>query len=129
MLYGRIYLIDRLGAVRNHHTIFVVTQQDGSGTLFHVTGDIQNGMILETKETPKIPDLSASFVSKSQSGLVRVEEVSRVDSICRANPPPAKQFNGPRRINPMQSLRRCQEWTSEAIAILRARGVLLAVNS
>ncbi|KAK8855277.1 hypothetical protein PGQ11_011189 [Apiospora arundinis] len=129
MLYNRIYLVERLGTVRNHHAIFLETQQNGSGTLIHVTGDIQNGMTLEMKETSKSPDLSASFISKSQLGLVRVEDFSRVQSICRANPPPAKQFNGPRRINPAQPLRRCQEWTSEIVKSLRAEGVLLKVCS
>lgn len=53
------------------------------------------------------------------------EDLSRVDDICRVNPPPAKQFNGAKKINKNQPLRRCQEWTSETIGSLRAEGVLL----
>lgn len=97
MSYYPVYLIEYLGAPRNHHAIFVETQQDESGTLFHVKGDIQNGMTYETRQTPKKPDLSSTFVSKSQLGWIRVEDLSRVESICRANPPPAKQFNGPKK--------------------------------
>ncbi|KAK6855817.1 hypothetical protein PG995_007968 [Apiospora arundinis] len=128
MLYYSVFLVERLGAPRNHHAIFVETQQNGAGTLIHVTGNIQNGMTFETKETLKSPNLSNSFMSKSQLGLIKVEDLFRVESICRANPPPAKQFDGPRRINPTQPIRRCQEWTSETVGSLRAEGVLLAVG-
>jgi hypothetical protein len=125
MSYYPVYLIEYLGAPRNHHAIFVEAEDDGSGTLFHVKGDIQTGMTYETRQTSKKPDLSNTFLSKSQLGWVSVENLSRVDSICRANPPPAKQFNGPKRINKNQPLRRCQEWTSETIGSLEAEGVLL----
>ncbi|KAF2115202.1 hypothetical protein BDV96DRAFT_575066 [Lophiotrema nucula] len=87
-------------------------------------GDIQNGMEYESRQIPQKPDLSNTFVSKSHLGWVKVEDLSRIDSICRANPAPAKQFNGPRRINPNKPLQRCQEWTSETIGILRVEGIL-----
>ncbi|KAH6626062.1 hypothetical protein B0J18DRAFT_464110 [Chaetomium sp. MPI-SDFR-AT-0129] len=119
-----VYLVESLGAPRNHHAIFVETQDDGSGTLFQVKGNIQNGMTYETRQEPK-PDLSNTFISKSSLGWVRVHDLSRVDSVCRANPPPAKQFDGPKRIDKKTPLRRCQEWTSETIGNLKAEGVLL----
>ncbi|ORY10469.1 hypothetical protein BCR34DRAFT_566734 [Clohesyomyces aquaticus] len=125
MSHFPVYLIEYLGAPRNHHAIFVATEADGTGFLFHVRGDIQNGMQYESRKTPQKPDLSNTFVSKSQLGWVRVQDLSRIDPICRGNPPPAKQFNGPRRINPNRPLRRCQEWTNEVIGTLKAQGVLL----
>lgn len=125
MSYFPVYIIEYLGAPRNHHAVFVETRQDESGTIFHVKGDIQNGMTYEAKQTSKKPELSTTFVSKSQLGYVRVEDLSRVDFICRANPPPAKQFNGPKRIDKNQPLRRCQEWTNETIENLKVEGVLL----
>ncbi|KAI0871250.1 hypothetical protein GGS24DRAFT_472213 [Hypoxylon argillaceum] len=81
-------------------------------------------MTYETRETPK-PDLSHSFVSKSQLGWVKSQDLHRIDSICRSNPPPEKQFNGPTRIDKSKPLRRCQEWASETIANLRAEGVIM----
>ena len=125
MSYYPVYLVEYLGAPRNHHGIFVETQNNGTGTLFHVIGDIQKGMTYESRQLSRKPDESHTFVSKSQLGWVGVDDLPRVDSICRANPPPAKQFNGPKRINKSQPLRRCQEWTRETIGYLQANGVLL----
>lgn len=125
MSYHAVYLVEYLGAPRNHHAIFVEDQ--GPGTLFHVKGDIQNGMTYETRPLSKKPELSSTFVSKSQLGWIRNENLSRVEPICRANPPPKKQFNGPKRIDKTKPLRRCQEWTDETITNLRSEGVL--VNS
>ena len=125
MSHYPVYLVEYLGAPRNHHAIYVETQQDESGTLFHVKGDIQTGMTYEAKQLSRKPELSSTFVSKSKIGSVKVEDLSHVDSTCRANPPPAKQFNGPRRININQPLRRCQEWTNETIEDLKTEGVLV----
>ncbi|KAI1810011.1 hypothetical protein GGS20DRAFT_580222 [Poronia punctata] len=128
--YYPVYLIESLGAPRNHQAIFIEThQQDQSGTLFNVTGNIQDGMTYETEQLSQKPDLSNTFISKSQLGWIKIEDLSRVDSICRSNPPPAKQFDGPRKINKDQPLRRCREWTSETIGILRSERVLLARGS
>lgn len=68
---------------------------------------------------------SASYVSMTQIGSIKVEDLDRVDSICSANPPPAKQFNGPKRIDPTRPLRRCREWTTETIGTLKDDGILL----
>ncbi|KAH8884176.1 hypothetical protein GQ53DRAFT_830100 [Thozetella sp. PMI_491] len=125
MSYYPVYLVEYLGAPRNHHAIFVETRTDESGELFHVKGDIQNGMSYEAKPMSKKPEMSATFVSKTKLGQVNVKDLHLVDSICSNNPPPAKQFNGPRRIDKNKPLRRCQEWTSETVAELKARGVLV----
>jgi hypothetical protein len=101
----------------------VETGADGSGQIFHVKGDIQNGMIYESKAGRK-PETSASFVSKSPIGQVDERGKSRIDGILESIPPPKKQFNGPKRLYPREPLRRCQEWTQEAIQALRSQGVL-----
>ena len=109
MSYYPIYLVEYLGVPRNHDAIFLENGSEGAGTLFHVKGSIQEGMSYEVRVTTRMPDLSNSFVSKSQVGWVRTEDADRVDAICRGNPPPAKQFNGPKRINKREPLRRWQE--------------------
>ncbi|KAH9908219.1 hypothetical protein F4778DRAFT_468651 [Xylariomycetidae sp. FL2044] len=128
MSHYPVFLIEYLGAPRNHHAIFV--QNKGkSGTLFHVKGDIMKGMEYETRVTSQNPELSNTFISKSPLGWVKAQDVSRVDTVCRANPPPAKQFNGLKRINKNVPLRRCQEWTKETTESLKAEGILLATAS
>ena len=124
MSHYPIYLIESLGTPRNHQAIFIETQQDGSGTKFHVTGNIQAGMTYETKQTPR-PNLDGTFVSKMQLRWIKIEDLPRVDTICRTNPPLTKQFDGFRRINKDQPLRRCQEWTRETIGELKVVGILL----
>jgi hypothetical protein len=49
---------------------------------------------------------------------------TKVDAICKTVPPPRKQYEGPKLLVPKNELRRCQEWTNEAIAELKAKGVL-----
>jgi hypothetical protein len=118
-----VYRVAFLGAPRDHHIIFVESKSDGSGIIFQVRGDIQNGMTYESKNGKK-PEDSASFVSKTSIGTVSVGDISRIDSVCRRIPPPAKQFNGPKRINPNVPLRRCQEWTQETVQALRNEAIL-----
>lgn len=118
-----VYRVAYLGAAQDHHAIFVEMEDDGSGIIFQVRGNIQHGMKYESKSGRK-PDESASFVSKSSIGTISAEDISRVDSVCQRIPPPCKQFNGPKRINPNVPLRRCQEWTQEVIQALRNEAIL-----
>ena len=64
-----VYRVAFLGTPRDHHVIFVETKVDGSGVIFQVRGDIQNGMTYEFKDGKK-PEDSASFVSKTPIGKV-----------------------------------------------------------
>ena len=118
-----VYKVAYLGAPRNHHALFIETNVDGSGTIVHVTGDIQNGMRFEQKATRR-PEDSASFVEKTFLGWVLVENYGYIEDTCRNIPPPKKQFNGPKRLYPKEPLRRCQEWTNEAVETLFSSGVL-----
>jgi hypothetical protein len=119
----QVFLVSYAGAPRDHQVIFVETNPDRSGQLFQVTGNIQTGMRYESKAA-KRPEDSASFVKKELLGSVTTANFSRIDPACRSNPPPAKQFNGPKRINPHIPLRRCQEWTKETIQTLKNEGII-----
>lgn len=124
MSHCPVYLIESLGAPRNHHALFVQTNEDETGSLFNVIGNIQSGMEFEAKELIEKPELSQTFVSMSRLGSIEAGDLPRVEAICRSNPPPAKQFDGPKRIDKTKPLRRCQEWTIETVASLRAEGIL-----
>jgi hypothetical protein len=118
-----VYLISYLGAPRDHHAIFVETNPDLSGYIFQVSGDIQNGMYFNHKSAKK-PEESASFVSKEYLGKVSKAQYDQIQTTVETIEPPKKQFNGPRRINPQEPLRRCQEWTKDAIQALKDAGIL-----
>ncbi|KAF3480931.1 uncharacterized protein GIQ15_06278 [Arthroderma uncinatum] len=111
-----VYRVTETGLPRNHHAIFVETEEDGpgSGCRFNVTGNVQNGMEYEERKTGK-PQESASFMGMEKLGVVDPGSYSRLQSICRSTPVPKKQFDGPKRLYPDVPLRRCQEWTAETV--------------
>ncbi|KAI7544177.1 hypothetical protein KC331_g6965 [Hortaea werneckii] len=110
---------------RDHHAIFVETNTDTSGRLFHVTGTIAQGMLYEEKEL-KFPDLSYSHENMTLLGAVDKADLDQFRQICQSIPPPKKQFEVPKRLNPKEPLRRCQEWTEEAFDALKGQGILKA---
>jgi hypothetical protein len=96
---------------------------DLSGHLFQVTGDIQNGMKHNDKPAKK-PEESGTYQSKEYIGKVAATDFDRIKPTCESIPAPKKQFEGPRRLYPNEPLRRCQEWTQEAINTLANAGIL-----
>lgn len=119
----KVYLVTSVGAPRDHHAIFVETKPDLSGQIFQVTGNIQSGMEYETK-TSKQPEESATFQEKTLLGTVTAADYQSIDSVCRSIPAPPKQFEGAKRLYPQQPLRRCQEWTADAIEALRSKEII-----
>lgn len=118
-----IYKVAYLGAPRNHHGIFIETTFEGPGVLVHVTGNIQAGMVFEEKEAQR-PERSASFVEKTFLGSISTGDYYRIVETCRGIPAPKKQFNGSKRLYKNEPLRRCQEWTDEAVQALFSSGTL-----
>ena len=126
MSHYTVYLVERLGMPRNHQVIFVETSPENNmGIRYHVTGNVQTGMVFEVKKEDTNPREESSFISMSKLGSMKETDLDRLESICRSNPPPAKQFDGPHRIDKTKPLRRCQEWVSETVGILRAEGVIV----
>ena len=74
------------------------------------------------------PEGSAPFKAKTQLGWVSSSNLQQIDDICRFDPPTEQQFRGPRRIDPKKPPRRCQEWTSETIHLLKVKGVLKPIS-
>lgn len=109
---------------RGHHAIFVEEDsENGSGRVFQVTGDVQQGMIYESKPWPKPEDYPA-FQHKELLGQVSATSFSKIGEICGAIPPPEKQYEGRKKLRPEKPLWNCQDWTTDAVAVLIAGGVL-----
>jgi hypothetical protein len=119
----KVYLNEYIGAPRNHQAIFVETNSDGSGYIFQVTGNIQTGMTFGHKAANE-PEKSQTFVSREYIGTVTEVNYDRIQGIVEQVEPPKKQFNGPTRLYPGEALRRCQEWTAEAIQALKDAGII-----
>jgi len=118
-----VYLREHVGGARNHHVIFVQTESNGGGFIFQVAGNIQQGMAFDHKRA-KSSEESETCLGQEKIGTVTKANFDRIQSIVETLPPPPKQFNGPKRINPSVPLRRCQEWTADAIQLLKDEGVL-----
>lgn len=118
-----LFLVSSQGMPRSHHAIFIQLNDDGSGHLFNVEGNIQTGMEYKSRVTES-PKASETYEGMTQLGWVHASDVSRIEGVCTANPAPEKQFNGARRLYPDRKLRRCQEWTAETVQHLREHGIL-----
>lgn len=120
-----MYLIQTLGAPRNHHALFIKTNETtDAGQIINVIGNIQEGMAFEIRFTDASPSIETNYVGASFLGWTSSSDLSRMEEVCRSNPAPAKQFDGPKRIDPKMPLRRCQEWTAETIELLEKRTLL-----
>ncbi|KAI9672637.1 MAG: hypothetical protein M1831_000072 [Alyxoria varia] len=121
----RVYHVEFAGLPRNHHAIFVETneQEPGNGYTFQVTGNIQQGMTYE-EVISKSPESSIEFLGKEEVGALKIDNYKDFLSICQSTPVPMRQFDGSKRLYPDQPLRRCEEWTNETVQALRASGVI-----
>lgn len=115
--FYKVYRVVSTGIPLDHHAIFVETKDDQSGWLFQVTGNIQTGMQHDHKPT-KRPEESLTFQSKTMIGTVAASNFARFEATCESITAPKKQFEGARRLDLSEPIRRCQEWTQEAIDAL-----------
>lgn len=127
-----VYLAVSLGALRNHHAIWVCTDSNEqllngtfvpAGILVQVTGNVQQGMEFEVKDAID-PTTSPESKRKQNIGTIRQNDLQKLIEICQSLAPPPKQFDGPKKIDPDKPLYRCQDWTAEVIQLLMKAGVL-----
>ncbi|KAI9677355.1 MAG: hypothetical protein M1822_008162 [Bathelium mastoideum] len=118
-----VYFVSHLGIPKDHHAIFVETNADKSGVLFHVIGSVQQGMRFEQKQS-RDPLDSPLCNNKEHLGTVAETNYNDIENIVSAIESPKKQHAKTKHINPHQSLRICQEWTAEAIQALKETGIL-----
>ncbi|KAI1389527.1 uncharacterized protein F4822DRAFT_427876 [Hypoxylon trugodes] len=86
---------------RYHTVIFVETNANRSGTMYHVTGDITSGMIYQSK-LYNDPELSLSFHSKDFLGYT-TKSLSAWENLLRGVPPPEKQKAPESNVDPLLS--------------------------
>jgi hypothetical protein len=145
---------DPLDPVKRYHEgIFVETDQiEGSGTLFHITGDIiaPNGMYYEERGPTYNPTKSEYLHNFPQIGWILADDFNsrQISAILKALPTPPKQQGldfwnmdlkskmtgyiwtkkGGERYEPGEGrppVFKCNEWTNQyAIPALRNAGVL-----
>lgn len=124
-----VYTAEYIG-VPNHIGVFLETEDAGprSGILFNVVGTvvIGQGQTYEEETTPDPAD-APNYVQDSKKfiGTIDKGDIDRFRTICKSIPVPGPQLklNGTR-IDPTKPLRRCMEWTAEAIEALFEDGVL-----
>ncbi|CEL05129.1 hypothetical protein ASPCAL06249 [Aspergillus calidoustus] len=97
------YRVASVGMPRDHHAIFVEVNDDQSGHLFQVVGNIQNGMTHGHRPAEK-PEEWIDYQGKIYIGRVSTANYSRIQPICDAILPPKKQFEGPRRLYPAEPI-------------------------
>lgn len=119
----KVYFVSYLGIPKDHHAIFVETNADKSGNLFHVIGSIREGMRFEQKRSRNPLD-SLLCNNKEHLGTVSETNYDDIENVVSAVEPPKKQYAGAEHINPHQPLRTCQEWTAEVIQALKETGIL-----
>ncbi|PGH14613.1 hypothetical protein AJ79_02948 [Helicocarpus griseus UAMH5409] len=109
---------------RDHHALFVETDPaTGSGQIYQVTGNIQNGMVFEDKPS-EAPEQDPTFHEKRPLGTVQGGYEKAFRDVCLGIEVPKKQFDGARRLYPQEPIRRCQEWTAEVIQALVSGGIV-----
>lgn len=119
-----VYTVEYLGSP-NHIAIFVENGSNGGGTLYHVVGNILQGMTFEKKNNT--PDQSATYVkgSKRLIGHVRSDQMGQFEIVCRSIPVPGAQMTlSGKPKDPSKPLRRCGHWVDEARSKLIAEGLV-----
>jgi hypothetical protein len=123
--YYRVYHVLDVG-VRSHQSIFIETHELGnsSGHLYHVIGNILQGMKYEDKGVQN-PTHSASFEKMSFIGVIVSSDIPRFEAVCQSIEVPGRQLDlRSRRLDPSKPLRRCGEWTADAISALHQQGIV-----
>lgn len=124
-----VYLSVHIGSGKfDHHLIFIHTNYNDDenpkgGYKLHVVGTLQKGMAMELKKMGH-PFETPTCRLIQHKGWMRHRKLEKAREICSGVPPPAKQFDGPRRLAGRGPLRHCQHWVAEAFDAMRAEGVL-----
>jgi hypothetical protein len=123
----RVFHIYYHGSPRDHQAIFVETHENGkdSGHQYHVIGSILNGMEYNNRMAVR-PEDNAEVHEKHQIGNVKQSDLAQLEVICRGIEVPSRQMDlRGRKLDNSKPLRRCGEWTVDAINELQRQGILI----
>jgi hypothetical protein len=121
----RVYHVLFLGQP-SHESIFIETHEQGQSTghLYHVTGNILRGMTYDDKAFGK-PQDAGSFEKLFFIGVILSSDIPRFEAVCRSVEVPGRQVDlRGRRLDRSKLLRRCGEWTADAISALHQQGIV-----
>lgn len=126
--YYKVYTPEFYG-IPNHIGVFVETEEDGpkTGRMFEVTGNVVirgGGMQYEDTKSDN-PEENADFAlgTKKKVGTIKTSDLARLRAICESIPVPGPQLNlNGSRIDTTKPLRRCIQWTAEAVEALLEAG-------
>ncbi|KAI1027719.1 hypothetical protein LB504_011742 [Fusarium proliferatum] len=85
---------------RFHHALFVETSKNGSGTLYHVTGDVTsaNGMTYESRESPDPAQLEGFHCKESLGYTSSDAHPEQWNALLASLPtPPQQKASNPRK--------------------------------
>ncbi|KAB8257981.1 hypothetical protein BDV32DRAFT_77001 [Aspergillus pseudonomiae] len=115
----------------NHVAIYIETNPNAlqvadRGRLYHVTGNILQGMKYDPRDS-RDPIESASFVpgTKLKIGTIAKGDLVRFETeCCKAVPPPPAQMTlGGKRLDPSKPLYRCGEWVEDVKKLAFEQGI------
>jgi len=126
-----VYLGIYIGMPRENHAIWVDTGAEKTmngkmlpaGQVIQVKGSMQHGMSFEVRDGID-PEMSYEGKEKIKVGAINRTGLERLKQICSEVPPPVKQYDRAKLIDPSKPLYHCQQWTRDAIERSRAAGVL-----
>ena len=104
-------------AAPGHQAIFVETESDGSGELYHVVGSMNDGFKYEMKKTGRL-ETSRTFSHKDLLGKLESNNKPRFATTCQSVPAPGKTVG-----NTLQD-KDCKSWVRDVIAALKRAAVL-----
>ncbi|KAB8227952.1 uncharacterized protein BDW43DRAFT_233453 [Aspergillus alliaceus] len=115
----------------NYVAIYIETKPNAlqvadRGRLYHVTGNILQGMKYDPRDS-RDPIESASFVpgTKIKIRTIAKGDLARFETeCCKAVPPPPAQMTlGGKRLDPSKPLYRCGEWIQDVKKLTFEKGI------
>jgi hypothetical protein len=108
----------------HHYALFVEMNDGGSGCIFHVKGDISEGMEYEIKSETR-PHLQENFSKIVIIGTVSFDMFPLFMEVCEGTPPPRKQLDDQgNKIDADEPLYRCVEWLDDVIKVSKDLGII-----
>lgn len=125
MPYNDVYRAYYWGAVV-HNAIFLETEEDGSGEIYHVTGSVAEGYTYEMIPS-KNPARSNRFSGMPFLGHLKRNKKQKFVDICEQTPPPGAMQVSSRIRSSAGSIiqyRNCVTWVEEVLAALKNERIL-----